>query len=215
MNDHQDSQPERPELCAQLGAQLAARDSDGAPKSPLDCVILVTARNANLDVTFNERTAEWGGHTTAVRRLAPGSRAAMLVADLMAEMRDPTPPSSLEHPQPAPPLRGTLAPWQFRRVTEFMEANLAQDIGLGELAAMVGLSAFHFARCFRVTAGMPPHRYLIERRIARAKDMLTQSDDSISDIAGRVGYDDASYFARLFSREVGETPGTYRRRRTV
>ncbi len=104
-----------------------------------------------------------------------------------------------------------LAPWQVRAAQNYLESNLAEAPGLAEIAALVGLSAFHFARAFKVSTGISPYRYLIQLRIMKARWFLEKSDFAISEISARVGYDDPSYFARLFRREVGVTPAAYRR----
>lgn len=110
---------------------------------------------------------------------------------------------------------GGLAPWQVARSKEAMVAVLDRggtEPGLAELAALVGLSPGHFCRAFARSAGMPPHRWLIGRRIERACDLLRETNLSVGEIAARVGYEDPSYFARLFRQETGLSPLAYRRR---
>lgn len=111
---------------------------------------------------------------------------------------------------PSAPARGGLAPWQARRAIEYMEANLASDISLDEIAASVALSPYHFARAFRTTVGLPPHRYLTRLRIERASIMLRETTLRVSDIAALVGYGTHQAFARAFRRELGASPAAWR-----
>ncbi len=87
----------------------------------------------------------------------------------------------------------------------------AQDLALEELAALVSLSAKHFARAFRQSTGTPPHRWLIERRLDRAKAMLVEGDLDLAEIALACGFADQSHFTAAFRKLVGMTPGSYRR----
>jgi AraC-like DNA-binding protein len=79
---------------------------------------------------------------------------------------------------------------------------------LAELAAIAGLSVFHFARQFKQSAGITPHHYLVERRVERAREMLARTDLSLSEIA--TGFSDQSHFARHFGQMLGMTPGQFR-----
>jgi AraC family transcriptional regulator len=74
--------------------------------------------------------------------------------------------------QPAPEVRGGLAPWQKKRVAEYIEDHLGEDISLGTLANVIRLSAYHFAHIFKQSFGDPPHRYVTGRRMQRAKSLL-------------------------------------------
>jgi AraC family transcriptional regulator len=106
-----------------------------------------------------------------------------------------------------------LADWQFRRVTEKLESM--QDISLADLAAATNLSPFHFARAFKQTTGLPPHHYQLMRRIERAKELLTKTRLSVTEVALGVGYGSSQTLARVFRKEVGTTPIEYRRSTTV
>jgi AraC-like DNA-binding protein len=108
--------------------------------------------------------------------------------------------------------RGGLAPWQVRRTTEYMQSNLGRNIALRELAELVGLSPFHFARAFKQSVGDPPHRYLARRRIERACELLAGSDLSVIEIAAQLGYEAPGALSRMFRREIGLSPSDYRRR---
>jgi AraC family transcriptional regulator len=112
----------------------------------------------------------------------------------------------------APQFRGGLSSRQMRRATELLEAHLDGNITLQEVAAACELSVSHFARAFRQTFHRPPHKWLTERRVDRARDLMTNSRLSIADIATRCGFADQSALNRSFKRIYGITPGIWRRR---
>ena len=107
----------------------------------------------------------------------------------------------------------TLSRRQLERVNEFIEANLGSTLGLAQLAALVGLSPGHFLAVFKATAGMTPHRYVVDRRIAQAKSWLVEGRRSIADIANELGFASQSHFTDTFRRAVGTTPSRFRRAR--
>jgi AraC family transcriptional regulator len=111
--------------------------------------------------------------------------------------------------------RGGLAPWQARRVTDYLHAHLAKDISLAELAAVADLSSYHFARAFKTSLGAPPHAYHSRLRIQRAKALLTETNLPVTEVAAEVGYDAPQTLARVFRRETGLTPTDFRRRRRL
>jgi AraC family transcriptional regulator len=106
---------------------------------------------------------------------------------------------------------GGLAPTHLRRVIDMIEARLHGDLGLAELAALTGLSTHHFSHAFKTSTGLPPHRYLIERRIHRAKELLLGGDRSIAQIADSVGFSSPSHLTFNFRKQTGTTPARYRR----
>lgn len=112
-----------------------------------------------------------------------------------------------------PPAAATLAPWQQRRAEEMIVARLDGKISLDELASDCGLSRVHFARAFRNTTGRPPHRWLLEQRIERARDLLLNSKLPLPEIAAICGFADQRYFSRAFVRATGVAPGPWRRQR--
>jgi AraC family transcriptional regulator len=118
----------------------------------------------------------------------------------------------LDNGAPAlPPMRGGLATWQQKRIVEFIEAHLADDFPLTVLASLVQLSTYHFARAFKHSFGVPPHRYHTDRRIERARALLADRRTSVADVALEVGFSGASAFAATFRRTTGQTPTDYRR----
>ena len=108
--------------------------------------------------------------------------------------------------------RGGLSPWQMRRATELLEAHLDGNIALREVAAACELSVSHFARAFTKTFRRPPYRWLTERRVDRARDLMTNSRLPLADIAIQCGFADQSALNRSFKRIHGVTPGAWRRR---
>jgi AraC-like DNA-binding protein len=118
--------------------------------------------------------------------------------------------AALRQRAPAPPARGGLPPGAMRRVREYVETHLSESMDLAELAAIAGLSVYHFARAFKQSAGITPHHYLVRRRIERAQEMLARSDLPLSEVALATGFSDQSHLARLFRQLVGMTPGQFR-----
>lgn len=110
-----------------------------------------------------------------------------------------------------PVVRGPagLARWQEKRATEMMDARLDEGVTLAELAAACGLSAGHFARAFRDTTGLPPHRWLTRRRVERAQTLLAQGEP-LSAVGLACGFADQSHFTRVFSKVTGQSPGAWR-----
>ncbi|WP_188312112.1 helix-turn-helix domain-containing protein [Salinarimonas soli] len=115
--------------------------------------------------------------------------------------------------QASKPARGGLAAWQVRRTIDYIVQNLGSDIDLAQLAGGVGLSRSHFCRAFRETTGLPPHKWVINARIERAKEHLLAAKLSLSQIALDVGFSDQSHFTRAFSKSEGISPGAWLRSR--
>lgn len=105
--------------------------------------------------------------------------------------------------------RGALAPWQMRRATEYIEANLDGNISVGDLADICGVSAGHLSRSFRQATGWAPHQWLTLRRVDRAKELLAGSPLMISEVALLCGFSDQSHLTRVFKRHVGATPAAW------
>jgi len=114
-------------------------------------------------------------------------------------------------PTSKPANRGGLAGWQQRRVLEFMEEHIAEDVSLNTLAELVRLSPYHFLRSFKRSFGEPPHRHWTKRRIEHAKSLLANPHASITEIALDVGFRATSAFSVTFHRITGQTPTEYRR----
>jgi AraC family transcriptional regulator len=106
---------------------------------------------------------------------------------------------------------GGLAAWQQKRVADYIEEHLADDVALATLAGLAQLSPYHFSRVFRQSFGMPPHHYHIHRRIERAKCLLTDFSLSVTEVGLRLGFSDSSAFAVTFRKVAGRSPRDFRR----
>lgn len=109
-----------------------------------------------------------------------------------------------------PRARHVLAPYRLRRALDFIEANLANAVGVNDIAGASGVSRFHFSRAFRQTTGRAPYAYLLERRIAAAKVLLINSEQSLGAIAAQCGFASLSQFSRMFKRDTGAAPSAFR-----
>ena len=105
---------------------------------------------------------------------------------------------------------GGLSSRAQRLVKDFMHDNLDRKIDLPELAALAGVSQFHFARAFKVSFGTPPHKYLLNLRLRKAAELLRDTRNSITDIALSVGFSCSSEFARAFRQAMDCTPREFR-----
>jgi AraC family transcriptional regulator len=108
-------------------------------------------------------------------------------------------------------VRGGLAHWQERRAVAFMQERLDQSFPVSAVAEACGLSVNHFSRAFRRSLGKPPHRWLLDQRIERARNMLRTTEVPLADIALACGFAEQSHFTRVFARIVGMPPGAWRR----
>jgi transcriptional regulator GlxA family with amidase domain len=104
-----------------------------------------------------------------------------------------------------------LAPWQKRRVVELIHEHLDGEVKLRGLAEECRLSVTHFARSFKKSFGLSAHRYLILQRVEIAKDLLSQTRNSLSEIAVLAGFSDQSALTRTFTNIVGVPPGKWKR----
>ncbi len=100
---------------------------------------------------------------------------------------------------------------RLRRVLAYVEEHLAEDITVADLANVACLSIFHFTRAFAAATGVPPHRYVSQRRLESAKAMIATGRASLSEIAFDCRFSSQSSFTRAFRRATGMTPAEYRR----
>jgi len=114
-----------------------------------------------------------------------------------------------------PPIgvRKGLAPWRLHRVLTHIEANLDTQIRNKDLAAVAGLSLYHFNVAFRNSVGAPPHGYIMRRRVERAQGLMLTTEKPLSEIAIECGLADQPHLTRLFRRMVGVSPAAWRRAR--
>ncbi len=99
---------------------------------------------------------------------------------------------------------------RLRRVAHYIQQNLDKDLPLAELAAVVYMSPYHFARLFKCSTGEPPHRFVVRQRITHAQSCLTAEGLSIAQVARMAGFRTPSHFTTVFRRVLGVTPGAYR-----
>ena len=105
---------------------------------------------------------------------------------------------------------GGLPPGKLQRTIAYIQTHLTEELSLAALAAVVRLSPDHFGRLFKQATGQTPHQYVLRCRIARARQLLTETTLSLSEISYQVGCADQSYFTALFRKYIGTTPKAYR-----
>jgi AraC family transcriptional regulator len=166
-------------------------------ESPLDGLDLPHLRAALLAVDA-ELTAGGAGGPLAAESLAN-----VLVVHLIRHVLAPGRPERGRD--------GALPRGRLRAVVEYIEDHLDASPSLGQLAAVVRLSPYHFARQFKTATGLPPHQYVIMRRVERAKQLLQGGGDlPLAEVAACAGFWDQSQFSQHFKRLVGVTPGQFR-----
>lgn len=107
--------------------------------------------------------------------------------------------------------RGKLAGWQLRRATDFIEENCLRNIRLEELASLIGLSQSHFSHAFKASTGIAPHQWQVNARLRRAKQLLLQGDQPLTEIAAETGFADQAHFTRVFRKNFGTTPAHWQK----
>src|SRR5438874_12823610 len=103
-----------------------------------------------------------------------------------------------------------LPAYRVRRVTQYIQDNLRRELRLAELSAVVHMSPYHFARLFKRSTGVSPHRFLVRQRIDEARALLAARTVPIAEIARAVGFRTPSHFTTTFRRVTGITPSAYR-----
>jgi AraC family transcriptional regulator len=104
-----------------------------------------------------------------------------------------------------------LAPKTLRRILDDIDANLEGDLSLQRLAELAGMSLDGFIRVFKQSTGVPPHRYVLRKRVESAQALLGNPAISLAEVALRAGFADQSHFSRMFHRLTGLAPRQYRR----
>jgi len=188
-------------LDAGLVARVAAEAFDLDPARltvpPLDGLHLPHLRAA-MGAVDAELTAAGAGGPLAAESLAN-----VLAVNLIRHVLAPC--------QPTRSRDGALSRAKLRAIFEYVDEHLDASLTLEHLAAVVHLSAYHFARQFKVATGQPPHQYVIARRVERAQQLLRQDHDlSLAEIAAGAGFSDQSHFSHHFKRLTGVTPGRFR-----
>jgi AraC family transcriptional regulator len=113
---------------------------------------------------------------------------------------------------PPPRASGGLPARRLKLILDYIEENLAQPIALRQLGELAGISTRHFERAFRQTVGVPPHAYVVRKRVARAQNLLLGEPGlSIDEIAARAGFSSSSHLSSTFRRQTGYSPTAFRR----
>jgi AraC-like DNA-binding protein len=115
-------------------------------------------------------------------------------------------------PADPPTTRGGLAPARANRICEYIDSHLQENIALEVLAEIAQLSVHHFGRAFRQSLGIPPHNYIVQRRVEHAQQLLRNTDLPLSEIAVVAGFTDQSHLARHFRTVTGISPSLARHR---
>ena len=111
------------------------------------------------------------------------------------------------------PRTGRLAPWQVRTASDFIDRNSDRNLQVRDVAAAVRLSPSYFSHAFKESFGQSAKSYIIERRIARAKELMLTTRDGLAQIALACGFSDQAHFCRSFGGLVGQPPSRWRRSR--
>jgi AraC family transcriptional regulator len=186
-----------PGLVGRVAAEAFGLDPARLTVPPLDGLDLPPLRAAMWAVDAELTAGGAGG------RLVAESLANVLALHLIRHVLAPGRPERGRD--------GALPRGRLRAVVEYIEGHLAAGLTLEQLAAVARLSPYHFARQFKRATGLPPHQYVILRRVERAKQLLQAGTDlSLADIAVNAGFWDQSQFTHHFKRLVGVTPGQFR-----
>jgi AraC family transcriptional regulator len=186
-----------PGLVARVAAEACDLDPARLTVPPLDGLDLPPLRAA-MSAVDCELTSGGAGGPLAAESLA-NVLAIHLIRHLVAPRRL------------ARGRDGTLPRGRLRAVVDYIEEHLDASPTLDHLAAVARLSAYHFARQFKAATGLPPHQYVIQRRVERAKQLLYEDGDlSLAEVAACIGFSDQSQFCHHFKRVVGVTPGKFR-----
>lgn len=103
-----------------------------------------------------------------------------------------------------------LAALKLKQIKDHIEDRLAEDLSIANLADLVPMSPFHFARTFKASTGEAPHRYVMQRRIERAKVLLSVKQFSVAEVAYQTGFSNQSHFTAQFRKAIGMTPKQFR-----
>lgn len=110
---------------------------------------------------------------------------------------------------------GRLLAWQVRKVSDYIDANIAGPILVADLSALVQRSEAHFSRSFKKTFGESPHSFVMRRRLAVAARLMLTSETSLCDIAQKCGFTDQAHLCKCFRQASGQTPAAWRRDRRL
>jgi AraC family transcriptional regulator len=186
-----------PRLLAQVAAESFGLDPARVIVPPLDSLDLPHLRAVMMAVDAELSVGAAGAS------LAAESLANVLAVHLIRHLTEP--------PRSARRRDGALPRGRLRAVVEFIEEHFDAGPSLEQMAAVARRSPYHFARQFKTATGLPPHQYVIQRRVERAKHLLQAGTDlSLAEVAARAGFSDQSQFSHHFKRHIGVTPGRFR-----
>src|SRR6516165_3585665 len=185
-----------PGLVARVAAEAFDLDAARLTVPPLDGVDLPHLRAAMGAVDAELMARGPGGP------LAAESLANVVAVHLIRHILTPR--------QPERGRDGVLPRGRLRAVAEYIEEHLDAGPSLDQMAADARVSVYHFARQFKRTTGLPPHQYVILRRVERAKQLLQGGDLSLAEVAAHAGFSGQSVFCHHFKRLVGVTPRQFR-----
>lgn len=189
------------ELQLLLDADLLTRAASEFIGRPVELVDGIGVRDPEI----------WDIARAAEREISSPKVASRLFADILAQrlalalLRGH---SNAGRPVAERPTR--IARHRLRRAIEFIESELANDLPLSAIADAAGLSEGHFARGFKESTGLTPHRFLLERRLARAKELLRSTEMTVARIAAETGFSSQSHLATAMRECSGVTPTRYR-----
>jgi AraC family transcriptional regulator len=185
-----------PALVARVAAEAFDLDPARLEVPPLDGLGLPQLKAVMRAVDVELTAGDAGGP------LAAESLANLLAVQLIRHVRAPRRPQRGRD--------GVLPQGRLRAVVEYIEEHLDANPTLEQMAAVARLSVYHFARQFRHAKGLPPHQFVIQRRVERARQLLQAGTAlSLAEVAAEVGFSDQSQFSRHFKRLLGVTPGRF------
>jgi len=99
----------------------------------------------------------------------------------------------------------------LKQAVEYINENLEITVSLTAIAAELGMSQYHFCRLFKRSTGMTSHQYLIQQRVERAKQLLKQPGQTVTEIASECGFANQSHLAKHFGKRLGMSPKQFRK----
>lgn len=188
-------------VCASLRRGVHLRLHQGQGTVPTTAVMVQGQRQIGAILTMIRRIA-------ADATAQPNEELHLLVELLLWSLARAaiTAPKLPAIPQPR------LSREDIERIDRFIDDNLEAGLRLQQLAELVGMSRYHFLRCFKRVTGLSPLQYVLTRRVDRAQMLLAEGHESIAEIAYATGFSSQSHLNAMFKRHFGATPGAYRRR---
>lgn len=181
------------ELSEQDPSQLVLVERSGFQDPLLTHIALSLERELKTDTPIGKLYAETAAQMLAVHLLRH-------YTSIGKEVREPT--QQLTHRQ-------------IRQVTDFIQEHLNQDLSLEMLAQQISFSTYYFARLFHRATGESPHQFVLRQRIERAQRLIQETDMPLALIALETGFANQSHLGRVFKRQLGLTPHTYRQDQTM